>query len=78
MEWQPIDTAPKGETRTVVAGKGTREIHVSPRILTFTSAGDLTITFWNNGENRWNMFSKNTPPTHWMPLPAIPEMEGSK
>ena len=72
-EWQPIETAPKGEKKPFPGGKGVREIHVSPRILTFTSAGDLTISYWVPEGERWSMFSRKTPPTHWMPLPEPPK-----
>lgn len=72
MEWQPIETAPKGGIKLVSGNKGVREMWISPRILTFTSAGDLTITYWVPDGERWCMFSKKTPPTHWMPLPSPP------
>lgn len=73
MTWQPIETAPKGETHTVAAGKGEREVHTSPRILAPTSDGNVTITYWLDAEQRWWMFSRKHPPTHWMPLPEPPK-----
>jgi hypothetical protein len=71
-EWQPIETAPKGSVKLVCAGKGMKEIHVAPRIVTFTSAGELTITYWVPEGERWSMFSHKTPPTHWLPVPDLP------
>lgn len=67
MTWQPISTAPKGVTRTVAVGDraGRRDVHVPTYLLVPTSDGEITMTCWLPGPQRWNMFSKNHPPTHW-------------
>lgn len=74
MGWQPIETAPKGEFRTVKVGnKGGERVVSMPRlILAPTSDGNIVITYWNDRSGRWSMFSKDHPPTHWMPLPEPP------
>ena len=77
MGWQPIETAPKkGLVRQVKCGKsGLKEVSDPVVILASTSDGKITFTYWVEKQERWNMFSKNTPPTHWMPLPEPPSKQ---
>ncbi len=67
MTWQPIETAPKGTTKTVPVGNkgGERVIHVPAYVLVPTSAGDITMSYWIPDQQRWNMFAAKHPPTHW-------------
>jgi hypothetical protein len=76
MEWHPIETAPRGEIKTIAAGRGYRNVVMPTRVLAPTSDGNVTITYWIEGEERWCMFTKKHPPTHWMPLPAPPQDAG--
>ena len=75
MEWQTIETAPKGSFRSVgVRGGGTRDVYEPVYILAPTSDGQVTITYWVPETERWSMFSKKHPPTYWMPLPKPPNV----
>ena len=72
MEWQPIETAPKGNYKTVNIKNGVRELYEPEYILAPTSDGRVTMTYWVPHAERWTMFSKKNPPKHWMPLPKPP------
>jgi hypothetical protein len=70
MNWQPIETAPKGELVIVADGAmiAVAVLHLG------------TWHFWEGGiddEENANMNSwlPNYGPTHWMPLPAPPEVK---
>jgi hypothetical protein len=72
MEWQPIETAPKDETR----------------VLTVISGFEVCIGWWfidagkwmtmdaedYDDDGSWEYSVENTEyyPTHWMPLPGVP------
>ena len=76
MEWQPIDTAPKGNYRNVKCGKGwDKAVYEPVYILVPTSDDKITMSYWVPTQERWSMFTKKTPPTHWMPLPEPPKRE---
>jgi hypothetical protein len=73
MEWQPIETAPKGSYKEVAVGKGGVRDHYEPEyILVPTSDGKVTISYWVPDQERWCMFTKKHPPKWWMPLPEPP------
>ena len=74
MEWKPIDTAPKGEWVERPAGKGgTTKSHVPKRLIALMSNGDWTVSYWIEHAQRWNMFTKDSPPVAWCLPPAPPE-----
>jgi hypothetical protein len=57
-EWQPIETAPKDETR----------------VLLVASYGTMHTAFWRDGLWRCGgMGQYFNNPTHWMPLPEPPK-----
>ena len=56
--WMPIETAIKDEN--------------GPEILTLGPYGDVSSTAWWRG--KWqNVAHEDPEPTHWMPLPPLPE-----
>lgn len=59
-DWQPIETAPKDGTRVLTAKVG----------------GPVGMSFWLTSSEKWwdglSGHSRNSPPTHWMPLPHPP------
>lgn len=70
MEWQPIETAPKGR---FYAEKWF--LSASPPLLLWDGLG-ATIGqygYTERGKGRWRDWRGNVEPTHWMPLPAPPE-----
>lgn len=75
-QWQPIETAPKGEP--VVGGYA----H-GPEILGLAIDADgswhaYQLVFWNwhkNGKTgAWKSINCGWTPTHWMPLPEPPKV----
>ena len=72
--WQPIETAPKDGTRIDLWTK------------TWIAASDsfmwkrITDCRWSKGDAltntpaRWSGCDPNRVPTHWMPIPAAPEI----
>tara|TARA_R110002051_G_scaffold245048_1_gene304845 strand:+ start:180 stop:374 length:195 start_codon:yes stop_codon:yes gene_type:complete len=59
MEWQPIETAPKNETRILLAGEG------------FVCECRWYHDDWQDPV--YNEWSFEAIPTHWMPLPEPPK-----
>lgn len=77
MKWETIESAPKGNYKNVKCGKGwEKEVHEPVYVLVPTSDGKITMSYWVPSQERWSMFTKKKPPTHWMPLPDLPELEG--
>ena len=78
MEWQPIETAPKDGTWVLCYGLAHDEDASEPRIFT------AVWTNWRNGKklkNWWWQFAwfdggyyGECEPTHWMPIPAPPQV----
>lgn len=58
MDWQPIETAPKDETRVLLAKKGVHSMHTA---------------FWRGGIWHCGNLQYFNSPTHWMPLPEPPK-----
>jgi len=66
MTWQDMATAPKGEWVERQAGKdGMRKVHIPKRIIALMSNGDWTVSYWIPDADRWNMFTKASPPRAW-------------
>lgn len=76
MQWNfNIEEAPKGETVEVAVGNkgGVRKVHKSVRILAAADDGEtVTLSNWLEGQQRWNMFSKDRPPIAWAEWPEHP------
>lgn len=77
--WQPIETAPKDGTFILACVKGFTPA-VAQWATDFRPEGEFT--FLESGmfakESHWDeMIADSDPwqPTHWMPLPAAPEVE---
>jgi hypothetical protein len=66
--WQPIETAPKGQWVERQTGKGVAKVHVPERIIARLPDGGWTVSYWIEKDQRWNMFTKDAPPTHWLPV----------
>jgi hypothetical protein len=78
MAWNfNMDEAPKGYKRSVSRAVGKNmvvfEEHVSVPIIAAGNDGIVTLSKWLPHEQRWNMFSKGTPPLAWMPWPSHPK-----
>lgn len=56
-EWRPIETAPKDETRVLLARAGIPSMHTA---------------FWRGGVWMCGGHQYFNNPTHWMPLPEPP------
>lgn len=77
-EWNfDMAVAPRGTTRMVtrIIGKVATEVeeHVPTLIIAAGNNNIVTVSKWLPDQGRWNMFSKDTPPTAWQPWPAHPE-----
>lgn len=78
MGWNfNMDEAPKGRYRTVTRNMKGQDIEtqvfVPEPIFAAASDGEtVTISKWMPKEERWNMFTKDTPPIAWMPFPKHP------
>jgi len=76
-----IGTAPRGSvqkvTRTI--GKNTVEVeeYVAVKIIAAGNGGVVTTSHWMPGAERWQMFSKSTPPLAWMPWPTHPSEDAA-
>ena len=70
MDWQPIETAPKGTIDEIVTILG-----YSPEwgVETFFWAEDDGI--WRVGPRGEHCFERREWPTHWMPLPEPPRLK---
>lgn len=71
MDWQPIETAPKGEPKPYGAGPrilglAVKEWGASHNIVYWSYYKDTTKGAWKGPYANWT-------PTHWMPLPEPPE-----
>jgi hypothetical protein len=62
--WQPIETAPVDGTR----------------VLLFTPGRGVDVGYWYQPDRLWDRdwsskkMARAEPPSHWMPLPAEPEV----
>lgn len=71
MTWQPIETAPKGETVLIY----TPTIGIETAIQLEAVKRDQpegTFFLWFVGQSMKNGGASGYSPTHWMPLPPIP------
>ena len=90
MTWQPIDTAPKDGTWILVWGGETdeygewdkhEEVFMNRPVVAHWRLPDK----WESEEGYWQFanydggyfgdFSKDHEPTHWHPLPPLPEAQ---
>ena len=67
-QWLPIESAPRGQTKTVGEGKQKRNIFVPDRVWTMRdSDGHITASEWIPSESRWDFYTADRGPTHWQP-----------
>lgn len=86
MDWQPIETAPKGGGAEMITDPAWVE---PPQILMLFEDGEVSVTYWDwywaegghgyNGSLAWiepcsgeQLSLHYGSPTHWMPLPNPP------
>lgn len=79
MSWNfNMDEAPRGEEREVTRVVGKHKTisvtleHIPVQIIAAGSCGVVTLSRWLPVEERWNMFTKASPPVAWQPWPAHP------
>lgn len=79
MSWNfNMDEAPRGaerEVRRMVGNPPVERVwteHVPVQIIAAGSCGVVTLSRWLPLEERWNMFTKTTPPVAWQPWPTHP------
>lgn len=79
MSWSfNMDEAPRGEEREVTRVVGKHKTisvtleHVPVQIIAAGSCGVVTLSRWLPVEERWNMFTKASPPVAWQPWPTHP------
>jgi hypothetical protein len=77
VDWQPIDTAPKDGTWILLFGKGTDDEHETRQIAvaqyTDYLNGRKTKWHWQFAWYDGGYYGVFEGPTHWMPLPKLPE-----
>lgn len=79
MQWQSMESAPKGEWVERKCGeKGVTLAHLPTRIIGLMSNGDWTVTYWLAGSQRWNMFTADSPPLAWCIPPSAESFIASK
>jgi len=66
MKWNPINTAPPLKYKTIKSGKGIIKVLVPQKLLVFLN-GEYYYT-WQLENGRWNGFTKEQTPTHWLEL----------
>lgn len=77
-EWNfDIEQAPKGHwSERKVAGRGGSERTIktfhATRLIVASKCGVVTSTRWIPGEERWEMFMKDSPPIAWQFWPDHP------
>lgn len=76
--WQPIETAPQGKGPLLVTGSG--EIATATRGYLYQDFRGKQLQSWNVHPQAWDGDSErgglatlDFTPTHWMPLPDLPE-----
>ena len=82
MEWQPIETAPKDMTEVLAChwrGKsqwsyGPYTMAIKDGAWVYSNNGD--IVYEENSCGDTYPMEVTPPPTHWMPLPALPVTHG--
>ncbi len=73
-QWQPIETAPKDGTYVLVVPPTHSSVSCSVARFDNDRYSRKPRPFWNRSDG-WGRVSvsRDTPPTHWMPLPKPPE-----
>jgi hypothetical protein len=76
-EWRPIESAPKDGTAILIYGPELlREIDGHCAVARWQATGSNSIAWWTISEGKCGPFDLRGPsPTHWMPLPAPPEVK---
>jgi hypothetical protein len=73
--WQPIETAPKDGTPVLVARVGGNWSDEWPEIASWMKDG-YGPGYWTNGaHDGYGDAEPPLEPTHWMPLPAMPNVQ---
>lgn len=78
MTWNfNMDEAPRGRVETFERRIGKNDVtlsqHVSPNIIAADASGTVvTLSRWLPKEERWLMFTKESPPVAWQPWPDHP------
>ena len=75
-KWQPIDTCPPNTHCLVTGGKHVYYGFFDGKNWLVENRGFFGDTA-DTAESIWMRPSKDTPPTHWMPLPAAPKPEAT-
>jgi hypothetical protein len=70
--WQPIETAPRNETRILIAGydEHDKKMHVASAYWHASAYGN---GLWTDSSGEYSTAAGS--PTHWMPLPDSPSEE---
>lgn len=72
MTWQPIDTAPKDDSRKMFVVKAFDVLLIGGK---YTSN---PYCVWSDDKDEFIGWPHKFDPTHWMPLPDSPKVEDSK
>ena len=73
MEWQPIETAPKDGTAVLVYPPTWRERTASVAVWDNDEYARKPRPYWRRDDDMGKVtYSRERPPTHWMPLPTPP------
>jgi hypothetical protein len=67
--WHPIDTAPRDGTRVLAWRAGWEE----SRFVRWIFNRRTQTEFWNDAEELDDYELEQEPPTHWFPLPDLPD-----
>lgn len=81
MTWNfDMSEAPRGETVTRKQrgkhGEMDVSVFVPDLIIAASECGKVTLSRWLPDQDRWNMFTKDSPPIAWQPWPEHPKSEG--
>lgn len=74
MDWQPMQTAPKGRMRSIAGPKGDRRVYEPEYVIIALAENNFVMrSRWLPDEERWEGTSKEkNHPIGWLPWPAHP------
>ena len=73
-DWKDISTAPKGHYEQKKTSKGMADIHIPEKVMTGRIGDpDTRPSYYIPHEDRWNGYTKESPPTHWDYMPDGPK-----